>query len=93
MVTPTSPKTAFRLASVQEDKEGSFNADLCTVPANLAGLPAVSVPCGKDSSGLPIGIQIIGDKFRESLILNIAKKYEEVRGEFELENMGVRFDV
>lgn len=93
VITPTSPKTAFRLASVQEDKEGSFNADLCTVPANLAGLPAVSVPCGKDSSGLPIGIQIIGDKFRESLILNIAKKYEEVRGEFELENMGVRFDV
>ena len=93
IVTPTSPKTAFKLAAVTEDKEGSFNADLCTVPANLAGLPAVSLPCGKDSKGLPVGLQIIGDKFRESLILNLAKKYEEIRGEFVLKDMGVRFDV
>ncbi len=93
LVTPTSPKTAFRLAEVGENKEGSFNADLCTVSANLCGLPAVSVPCGKDSKGLPVGLQIIGDKFKESCILNLAKKYEEARGEFELKDMGVRFDV
>ncbi len=93
VITPTSPKTAFKLSEVQKDKEGSFNADLCTVPVNLAGLPAVSIPCGKDSSGLPVGLQIIGDKFRESLILNLAKKYEEARGEFGLKNMGVMFDV
>lgn len=49
LVTPTSPKTAFKLSEVGENKEGSFNADLCTVSANLAGLPAVSVPCGKCS--------------------------------------------
>ncbi len=93
IVTPTSPKTAFKLASVTEDKEGSFNADLCTVPANLAGLPAVSVPCGKCSKGLPVGLQIVGDKFRESLILNMAQKYEEARGDFKLKEIGVSFDV
>lgn len=93
LITPTSPKTAFKLAAVQEDKEGSFNADLCTVPVNLAGLSALSMPCGKDSSGLPIGLQIIGDKFRESCVLNLANKYEEARGQFCLEDMGVKFDV
>ncbi len=93
LVTPTSPKTAFRLSEVQENKEGSFNADLCTVSANLGGLPAVSVPCGKDSLGLPVGLQIIGDKFNENRILNLAKKFEEARGEFKHTGMGVRLDV
>ncbi|MBR3988009.1 MAG: Asp-tRNA(Asn)/Glu-tRNA(Gln) amidotransferase subunit GatA [Clostridia bacterium] len=93
LVTPTSPKTAFRLCEVEENKEGSFNADLCTVSANLGGLPAVSLPCGKDSRGLPVGLQIIGDKFMENRILNLAKKFEESRGEFGLKDMGVRFDV
>lgn len=93
LVTPTSPKTAFKLSEVGENKEGSFNADLCTVSANLAGLPAVSVPCGKCSKGLPVGLQIIGDKFSENRILNLAQKYEQARGEFVLKDMGVSFDV
>jgi len=93
LITPTSPKTAFKLSQVQTDKEGAFNADLCTVPVNLAGLPALSVPCGKDSLGLPIGMQIIGNKFSESHILNLAHKYEEARGDFGINNMGVRLDV
>lgn len=90
LITPASPKTAFKSAQVQEDKSGSFTADLCTVPANLAGLPALSIPCGKCSRGLPIGLQIIGGRFRESLILNLAYKYEEARGSFHINNMGVR---
>ncbi len=90
LITPTSPKTAFKSAQVQEDKAGSFAADLCTVPANFAGLPAVSIPCGKCSRGLPIGLQIIGGKYKESLILNLAYKYEEARGSFYIKDMGVR---
>lgn len=90
LITPTSPTTAFKIAQVQEDKAGSFNADLCTVSVNLAGLPAVSVPCGKDSSGLPIGLQIIGNKFKENLILYLAQKYEEARGVMHISDMGVR---
>lgn len=90
LITPTSPKTAFKNAQVQEDRVGSFNADLCTVPANLAGLPAVSIPCGKSKKGHPIGLQIIGDKFRESLILNLARKYEQENGIMHIESMGVR---
>jgi len=90
LITPTSPKTAFKIGQVQEDKAGSFNADLCTVSANLAGLPAVSLPCGKDKKGLPVGLQIIGGEFRESLILNLASKYEEARGNMHIKDMGVR---
>lgn len=90
LLTPTSPKTAFKNAQVQEDSVGSFNADLCTVPANLAGLPAISLPCGKSSQGLPIGLQLIGNKCREGLILNLAQKYEEAKGTFKVKDMGVR---
>ena len=90
LITPTSPKTAFKSGQVQEDRTGSFNSDLCTTPVNLAGLPAVSLPCGKDLQGLPIGLQIIGDKFKEGLILNLAQKYEEARGSLKIKDMGVR---
>ena len=90
LLTPTSPKTAFKIGEVNEDREGSFNADLCTVSANLAGLPAISVPCGKDSHGLPVGMQLIGDRFAEALLVNMAHKFEEARGVMKIEDMGVR---
>lgn len=89
LITPTSPTTAFRLGTLQDNKDDAFNADLCTVCANLSGVPAVSLPCGKDSQGLPVGLQIIGDKFKENLILNLAQKFEEARGGFSLKDMGV----
>ena len=50
----------------------------------------MSLPCGKDLQGLPIGLQIIGDKFKEGLILNLAQKYEEARGSLKIKDMGVR---
>ncbi len=80
LITPTSPKTAFKIGQIQNDKEASFNADVCTVCANLAGLPALSLDCGKDEKGLPVGLQIIGNRFRESLILNMARQFEIARG-------------
>jgi len=93
LVSPVSPTTAFKLGQAKQDSVSSFNADLCTVPANLAGLPAVSLPCGKDSQGLPIGLQVIGKKFCECDLLTLAYKYEEARGAFGIKNMGVRLDV
>lgn len=90
LLTPTSPKTAFKIGEVNEDREGSFNADLCTVSANLAGLPAISVPCGKDRKGLPVGMQLMGDRFAENLLVNMAHKFEEARGDMKIEDMGVK---
>ena len=54
-----------------------YLADLLTIPANLAGLPAISVPCGFDSGGLPIGVQLIGNVLEESRLLQAAHQYEQ----------------
>lgn len=77
LLTPTSPKTAFKIGEAQQDRVTSFNSDLCTAWVNLAGLPAVSLPFGKDSKGLPIGIQLVGDKFKDSLVLRLAHHFQE----------------
>ena len=55
-----------------------YLADICTVTVNIAGLPAVNVPCGMDKAGLPIGMSIVGKAFDEATILNFADKYERV---------------
>ena len=55
-----------------------YLADLCTVSINIAGLPAISVPCGIDSKGLPVGMQLIGKAFDEETILNAAYQYEKI---------------
>ncbi len=77
ILTPTTPTTAFECGYSAKDPVSNYKADICTVPVNIAGLPAVSVPCGFDCKGLPIGFQIIGQKFHESKILNVANKFEE----------------
>ena len=59
-----------------------YLSDIYTVAVNLAGLPAVSLPCGKDSQGLPVGMQIIGDCFQEKKILRAAAAFEVLRGPF-----------
>ena len=59
-----------------------YLGDIYTVSVNLAGLPGISVPCGLDSKGLPIGLQMIADCFQEKKILRAAAAYEQLRGEF-----------
>ena len=59
-----------------------YLGDIYTVAVNLAGLPAVSLPCGRDDKGLPIGMQIIGNRFSEEKILRAAGSYERLRGTF-----------
>ena len=77
IVTPVSPTTAFKLGERSTNPMEMYLADICTVSVNIAGLPGISVPCGVDSQGLPIGMQIIGNKFSEETIIKTAYAYEQ----------------
>ena len=76
LLTPTCPTTAFLKGDFVNDPLSMYLSDLLTVPANLAGLPAISIPCGFDSKGLPIGLQLIGNVLEEHRILNAANIFE-----------------
>ena len=78
LLTPTAPTTAFRTGTHADDPLAMYLADLLTVPVNLAGLPAISVPCGFSSGGLPIGMQLIGNVLDEARLLQVAHQYEKV---------------
>ena len=79
IVGPTSPTTAFPVGERADDPLAMYLSDTYTVTANLAGLPAVSVPCGHDARGLPVGMQIIGRPFGEARILQVAHMVEDLR--------------
>ena len=76
LLTPTCPTTAFLKGDFVNDPLSMYLSDLLTVPANLAGLPAISIPCGFDMKGLPIGLQLIGNVLEEDKILNAAHIFE-----------------
>ena len=76
LLTPTSPTTAFGFGAHSEDPLAMYLADLLTIPANMAGLPAISLPCGFDSQGLPIGLQLITNILEEPRLLQVAHHYE-----------------
>lgn len=76
IVTPTSPTTAFRIGERVDDPMAMYLSDIYTVTGDLAGVPAISVPCGSSSEGLPIGIQIFGPPFSEGRILQLAEAFE-----------------
>lgn len=84
ILAPAAPTTAPELGTSLSDPLQMYLSDIYTVAVNLAGLPAVSIPCGRDSKGLPIGMQFIGDLFNEKTILNMAAAYEKLRGEYPL---------
>jgi aspartyl-tRNA(Asn)/glutamyl-tRNA(Gln) amidotransferase subunit A len=73
---PTSPTTAFKLGEKMNDPVQMYLNDIYTIPANLAGLPGMSIPCGFDEKGLPVGLQIIGDLFAEARMLGVAHQYQ-----------------
>lgn len=77
IITPTSPTTAFKISEKIHNPLQMYLSDICTIPINLAGLPAISVPCGLDREGLPIGMQVIGKHFDEATILRVAHAYEQ----------------
>ena len=76
IVTPTAPTTAFRLGEKVADPLQMYLSDIFTISINLAGLPAIVLPCGVDASGLPIGLQIVGPPFGEEVVLRAARAYE-----------------
>ena len=77
LLSPTSPTTAFRFGAHTDDPLAMYLADLLTIPANLAGLPAISLPCGFDDKGLPIGLQLITGVLEEGKLLRVAHQYEQ----------------
>ena len=77
ILTPSTPSSAFKIGEKTNDPVSMYLNDIFTVPVNLAGIPAISIPAGRDSSGLPLGLQIIGKAFDEQNILNIAFSMEQ----------------
>ena len=80
---PVAPTTAPKLGSSLSDPIKMYLGDIYTISVNLAGLPGLSVPCGKDKNGLPIGLQLIGDCFKENNLIRAGYAYEQARGRFE----------
>ena len=77
MVGPVAPTPAFKIGENTQDPVKMYLADILSVPASLAGLPAVSIPAGKTENGLPVGVQIIGKMESDSKILALAESLEE----------------
>lgn len=77
LISPTAPTTAFKMGAKSEDPLSMYLLDLMTIPVNLAGLPGLSLPCGFDDDGMPIGLQIIGNVLQEEKVLQVAHAYEQ----------------
>jgi len=77
LVCPTVPTTAFKAGEKTDDPLSMYLTDLMTITVNLAGLPGMSIPCGFDDKGLPIGLQLIGNVLREDLLFQVAYAYEQ----------------
>jgi aspartyl-tRNA(Asn)/glutamyl-tRNA(Gln) amidotransferase subunit A len=86
-VSPTSPTVAFGLGERVQDPYSMYLSDTCTIPVSLAGIPAISIPCGL-SDGLPVGFQIAGPEFSENRLLDAAHALEGALG-FEARPPGV----
>ena len=85
LLTPAMPSTAFRLGEKLADPMWMLQSDICTTPASLAGLPALSIPCGFSAQGLPIGMQAVGPRFSEGKLFMLAKAYEALIGGFPMQ--------
>ena len=77
LLTPTAPNVAFEIGTKSNNPLEMYLADICTVSVNIAGLPAISIPCGVNGDNMPIGMQLIGNKFEEEKILNTAYAFEQ----------------
>lgn len=80
LVTPTAPTPAFKLGEHATDPLAMKLSDILTIPVNLAGLPAIVLPCGFSGDGLPIGLQLIGKPFDETTLYRVAYTYEQSTG-------------
>lgn len=87
---PVAPTTAPKLGESLADPIRMYLGDIYTIAVNLAGLPGISLPCGLDQKGMPIGLQLIGDCFQEKKLIQTAFTYEKIRGKFGLAHQGER---
>jgi aspartyl-tRNA(Asn)/glutamyl-tRNA(Gln) amidotransferase subunit A len=78
IAAPTSPSTAFKFGDKTADPIQMYLADVFTLPASLAGIPSISVPCGFDGASLPIGLQLMGPAFGELNVLAAAQHYQSI---------------
>jgi len=76
IITPTTPSTAYKFGENADNPVKSYMGDIFTCSVNLAGVPALSLPCGFDKQGLPVGFQLIGDAFCEAKLINAARVYQ-----------------
>ncbi len=77
IITPTSPTAAFKIGEKSDDPLSMYLSDIFTIPANMAGIPGISIPCGFTSKGLPIGMQILGKHFNEEMLFRVAYTFEK----------------
>ena len=80
LLSPVSPTTAFKIGEKMNDHISMYLSDIYTVPVNVVECPAISFPCGKDSKGLPIGLQLIANKFDEQTLFDLASYFEKHNG-------------
>ncbi|HRW99685.1 MAG TPA: amidase, partial [Cyclobacteriaceae bacterium] len=80
LIMPTAPTTAFKLGEHSEDPVEMYLADLFSVHANVAGVPAISLPMGSDAMGLPIGLQVVANDFEEARLFQFSKLLMNLRG-------------
>ncbi len=77
VITPTAPTTAFKIGEKSEDPLSMYLSDIYTISANLAGIPAISIPCGYTKDGMPVGLQILAKNFDEELLFRVAYTFEQ----------------
>jgi aspartyl-tRNA(Asn)/glutamyl-tRNA(Gln) amidotransferase subunit A len=80
IVTPTAPTIAFKIGEKISDPLAMYLTDIFTITCNLGGLPGISIPCGKNSEGLPVGMQLLASHFQESLLMRVAHHFEKAGG-------------
>jgi aspartyl-tRNA(Asn)/glutamyl-tRNA(Gln) amidotransferase subunit A len=80
LVSPTSPTTAFKVGERSDDPIAMYYSDVCTIPSNLSGDPAISVPVGVDGDGLPIGFQVMAPALGEEVMFRVAAEIERLSG-------------
>jgi aspartyl-tRNA(Asn)/glutamyl-tRNA(Gln) amidotransferase subunit A len=90
VIGPTSPTVAFPIGAKTADPVQMYLNDIYTIPANLAGLPAASIPCGFGAGGLPVGLHLVGNYFSEAKILNLAHRYQRETDWHRREPQGVK---
>ncbi len=83
LIAPTAPTSAFLIGEERKDPTEIYADDICTVPSSIAGLPAISLPCGKDKNGMPLGVQLIAPAFCEALLYKVGHAYESMEAQNE----------